>query len=559
MATPPRPLPRDWHERAIAAERGGSPQEAERIITEALGAYPREHELHNSAGNIALRRGDHALAAQRFGDALRLAPSHLPYAINQAIAQTESGHPSDAVGTLAQYETAGSRDPRYCSTRANAARLAGDLVEASRWYDRALDLKADSPRALAGRARVALERCEADALVRIDLALRHDPGNPHLWLAKAQALDINGDRNGALTVTRQIVDQAPAWRPGLDFLTQLRRSEGDDDFASHYVEAGGRTPQNPNIPAAHIAALAAAELFNEAAEWASHAQARFANVEHFVMLEATFASAAGEDAQAERAFARLSEDTLDRAIHEARHALRTEQWGTAQQWLDRALRHEPMYVRTWALIGILWRVTRDERADWLHGQEGLVRLMPLADAEEVVAPALDRLRAIHEHSAFPYDQSLRGGTQTRGRLFDRTEPELAALRSAIIATLEDYREGLPPVDSTHPLLRYRASPWSLAGSWSVQLHARGDHHASHIHPQGVLSSALYLHLPEGQDKGQGALELGRPPKDLRLDLPPIHVIEPRAGYCALFPSTLYHGTTPFAAGTRLTVAFDVLA
>ena len=180
--------PREWHERAIASERAGAPDEAERIITEALGAFPREHELHNSAANIALRRGDLALAAQRFADALSIAPSHLPYAINQAIALVQAGKYKDAIAVLALHEAAGANDPRYCSTRANAARLARDLAQASTWYDRALALDGKSPRALVGRARVALERNEADALARIDFALASEPGDAHLWLAKAQAL-----------------------------------------------------------------------------------------------------------------------------------------------------------------------------------------------------------------------------------------------------------------------------------------------------------------------------------------------------------------------------------
>ena len=42
-----------------------------------------------------------------------------------------------------------------------------------------------------------------------------------------------------------------------------------------------------------------------------------------------------------------------------------------------------------------------------------------------------------------------------------------------------------------------------------------------------------------------------------LDLPPIRLIEPRPGRLVLFPSTMWHGTRPFAQGERLTVAFDV--
>ena len=76
----------------------------------------------------------------------------------------------------------------------------------------------------------------------------------------------------------------------------------------------------------------------------------------------------------------------------------------------------------------------------------------------------------------------------------------------------------------------------------------------------IISSALYLVVPEEahSDGQNGWLEVGRPAPDLRLDLEPIKAIEPRAGYLALFPSTAYHGTTPFASAERMTVAFDVV-
>ena len=42
-----------------------------------------------------------------------------------------------------------------------------------------------------------------------------------------------------------------------------------------------------------------------------------------------------------------------------------------------------------------------------------------------------------------------------------------------------------------------------------------------------------------------------------MDLDPLVTLEPKAGTLVLFPSYLYHGTRPFAAGERLSVAFDV--
>jgi hypothetical protein len=221
-----------------------------------------------------------------------------------------------------------------------------------------------------------------------------------------------------------------------------------------------------------------------------------------------------------------------------------------------------------------WRLAGDAHAAWLHDQPGLVQLHPLVARKGLVAEAIAELRRLHAGSAMPLGQSLRGGTQTRGILFHRTEPVLAELHEAIRATLETYRAQLPPRDDTHPLLRHRDTPWRLLGSWSVRLtggaaganDTGGDYHTAHIHPQGIISSALYLVVPSAAadaEAKRGWLEVGRPPPDLRLDLEPLRVICPREAHLALFPSTLYHGTTPFGAASsgaaeRMTVAFDVV-
>ena len=84
-------------------------------------------------------------------------------------------------------------------------------------------------------------------------------------------------------------------------------------------------------------------------------------------------------------------------------------------------------------------------------------------------------------------------------------------------------------------------------------------HVNHVHPAGWISSAFYVALPEAAMSGDGPcgwLSIGEP-TELGLDLPPIRLIEPKPGRLVLFPSTMWHGTRPFAAGERLTVAFDV--
>ena len=552
------PSPQDFHTRALAAEREGKPAAALAAIEDGLKAHPGNADLLNSAGNICIRSGEPARAAGYFAAALEARPGTVDFAINLSIALCGSARPQDAIAAMVPFEDEGRRAVRYCSARAAAERQAGHPAEAALWYDRCLALDPAHARGLHGRARVAIDRGEPDALARVDAALAVNSGDADIWLAKAQALDVAGERQAAREIAEQLVEQAPHWLEGLRFLAQLRHADGDSDWAGHYALAAMSVQQDPSIPADHATQLAGLGYAAQAAEIAARARERFPQIAHFALLEAVYGGAAGDDARAEAIFAELDLPTHDRLIHETRHRMRTGQLEQAHALIDAALAGHPWDIAAWALRGIAWRLDGDDRAAWLHEQDGLVSLQPLVDAQTVLGPAIERLHALHDSSPMPLGQSLRGGSQTRGILFHRPEPEFGALQDAILATLDEYRRGLPPHDGNHPLLRHRDTPWRILGSWSVRLHGGGDHHTAHIHPQGILSSACYLELPEGRQRGEGDLEVGRPAPDLRLDLGPVTVIEPRVGHLALFPSTMYHGTTPFGPGHRMTVAFDVV-
>jgi len=548
----------EWLQQAATAERRGDAPGALAVMTKALAEHSRDPALANSGANFAMRAGDYGQAAEWFSAAARLDPTSLEFALNHAIALSRMDRYSQALAALAPFEPAGAANARYCSARGIAERGAGNPGDAQRWFDRCLALDPRQPRALHGRARLALERGEADALERFDRALAINPGDADLWLGKAQALDVEGRVEEARQLAQQIVQQAPGWEHGTRFLAQLRLAAGEDDFTSHYREAAAKQPQNPNIRADWAELLGSLDRFAEAAEVLAHARRDFPDIERFALLEAIAAGAAGDDAQAEELFAGLQTDSVERHVHESRHRLRRGEPERAESLLARAIEIDDSDIAAWALRDVAWRLLGDERHEWLHGRDGLVQFLPLEQAEDEIASSVALLDSLHDTSAFPLSQSLRGGTQTRGLLFARLEPELVSLKAAITDRLEVYRAGLPPADAAHPLLRHRDAPWRIGGSWSVRLDGGGDHHTAHLHPQGILSSALYLALPQERAAGEGALELGRPAADLRLDLPPVRVIEPRAGHLALFPSTLYHGTTAFPRGRRMTVAFDVL-
>ncbi len=552
------------------ALQSGDVAGARQLAEAARRDFPKDAALADAAGDLAMKAGDALAAAAHFAAACAAAPQVGDYAVNHAIALQQLGRHHEAVAVLARHEATGRRDARHASVRALSERALGHQGEAARWYDAALRIEPNRARALHGRARVALERGEADAATRFDRALAVTPGDPELWLGKAQALEVAGDSAGAQAIAEQVVQQLPGFLAGLTFLSGLRLAAGEADFTAPFRTAAARAPQDQTIPATHIETLAGLDFAAEAAETAAEARRRFPGEAHFALLEAIHAGSAGDFARAESIFASLSDERPLRYLHEARHRLRGQDPAAAERLLARALAADPWDISAWALRGMAWRLGGDPRASWLHDQPGLVQLRPLVARDGLVADAIAELRRLHANSAMPLGQSLRGGTQTRGILFHRTEPVLAELHQAIRATLETYRAALPPRDDTHPLLRHRDTPWQLLGSWSVRLTGgdggAGDYHTAHIHPQGIVSSALYLVVPDdARDGGRkhGWLEIGRPPPDLRLDLAPLRVIQPQEAHLALFPSTLYHGTTPFSAASgalaeRMTVAFDVV-
>ncbi|MDC8754059.1 putative 2OG-Fe(II) oxygenase [Erythrobacter sp. sf7] len=548
----------------------GNAAGARTLAEQARRAFPDDAPLADAAGDLAMKAGDVPAAEAHFAAACAAAPQVAEYAVNQAIALQQLGRHGEAVQVLARHDASGRRDARHASVRALSERALGHPAAAAQWYDVALSLEPTRLRALHGRARVALERGEADAVARFDRALAVSPGDADLWLGKAQALEVAGDVTGARVIAEQIVQQAPGFLAGLTFLSGLRLAAGEADFTAPFRDAAARVPQDPNIPATHIETLAGLDHAGQAAEVAAEARRRFPNEAHFALLEAIHAGSAGDYARADAIFAALADERPLRFLHEARHRLRGRDPEAAERLLVRVLASDPWDISAWALRGMAWRLADDPRAEWLHDQAGLVQLRPLVGREGLVAEAIAELRRLHAASSMPLGQSLRGGTQTRGILFHRTEPVLAELHAAIHATLETYRAQLPPRDDTHPLLRHREAPWQLLGSWSVRLTGggtgAGDYHTAHIHPQGIVSSALYLVVPDEAEDEQlrrGWLEVGRPPPDLRLDLEPLKVIRPREAHLALFPSTLYHGTTAFgsargSAAERMTVAFDVV-
>lgn len=404
-------------------------------------------------------------------------------------------------------------------------------------------------------ALAAYERGDPDALARLADALRQSPGDGGLLIAESRARSAAGDPQ-ALARLRSMVRRAPDWLDGQFALAQLLWEEGrSEDFLAEFEHALRRMPGNVRLWLRYLNAIAGSGDCARAADVAGRLRRMGADSPAMRLLEAHHAGMAGQLGRAGRLLGTIADDVADKALESARHRLRCGDPEGSAKLLCEMKARGGMDTSAWALLELAWRASGDSRHRWLIDPDRHVGAIDLGlDAGELETLA-GVLRGLHHSGGRPLGQSVRGGTQTRGNLWLRREPEIASLRQRLLGEIGAFVAGLPRTEAGHPLRRCFEGQLDLATGWSIRL-VGGGHHISHIHAHGLLSSACYIALPSGTVGQQGWLELGRPPADIALDLEPVAAIEPRLGQLVLFPSYLYHGTRPFPAGERLTVAFD---
>ena len=390
-------------------------------------------------------------------------------------------------------------------------------------------------------------------------ALGLKPGDTTLLIGLVSALIAEHRVPEAIAGLERAVVLQPLWVEGHDLLSHLRWLEGErDGFTRSFDEALALHPSNYALRRQQIIALLHAERFEEVLAKVAEGRRALGDDPLFEVNEATAYGEMGNTVRADELFDRLR-DLRDGSlqVRRVRHLLRSGRPAEASAVIEPWLTSDEAYS-FWPYAATAWRMTGDPRSDWLEGDERFVGVYDIANRLPPLGQLADTLRALHTTSGQPLAQSLRGGTQTDGHLFQLIDPTIVALREAIRETVRDHVARLPERDPKHPLLAPPREPIAFSGAWSVRLKA-GGFHANHVHPMGWISSALYIVLPPDIGKGEaGWLTLGEPRSpSLPLDVPPRRLIEPKPGRLALFPSWMWHGTRPFGEGERMTVAFDV--
>jgi len=465
----------------------------------------------------------------------------------------KSGLEAEALPLLERAAARHPGDARVWQVLGLANRKLEELKAAVAAFEKAAALAPGDALIAHSLARSAMEAgLPATALYERALALA--PIDGAVLLGRAAAQLAEGRIGEAIAGLEGQLKRNPGWLPGHGTLCRLRWLAGErESFTQSFEAAAAAAPREVAIWREWADTLMHAGRYDAAlAVVAGGRRAAGANIV-FDALETVAVAEKGETGRADALFAALGPIAhVTMAARYLRHLLRAgrpaEAAAFAEPWLK-----DPEADLVWPYVATAWRLTGDPRWQWLEGDE---RLVGVYDLGEIHPSLAETLRGLHHNLHQPLEQSVRGGTQTDGPLFARIEPEIRALRSAIVAAVERHIAQLPPPAPGHPTLIAKRAPVRFSGSWSVRLPGAGFH-SNHIHPAGWLSSAFYVTLPEMGGGHEGWLKLGEPQAELGLDLEPFRYVEPKAGRLVLFPSTMWHGTVPFGAGERMTVAFDV--
>ena len=408
-----------------------------------------------------------------------------------------------------------------------------------------------------GYARTLLE-AGLPCVEEFGRAMKLAPNNPEVVKGLVSALGAAGRSSEAIEGLELALRRSPLWTDGHSLLGMMRWAQGErHGFTRSIDEALKLHPNSMELRREQLVSLLEAGHYDDAMARVEQGAALFGEHILFASHRAAILSEGGDTAAADPLFEQLAELHFANVdMWRVRHLLRAGRPEEASQamepWLDTV--DGDLF---WHYAATIWRLTDDPRSAWLEGDRRLIGEYDLTSRLPPLDQLAATLRRLHVYKSEFFSQSVRGGTQTDGHLFQRIEPEIIALREAIRTTVAEHAAQLPPPDPKHPLLRSRPEKIQFTGAWSVRLTA-GGHHANHVHPMGWLSSALYIALPPDLGAEQaGWLTLGEPQAELGLDVAPHRLIEPKPAHLALFPSWMWHGTRPFGDGERMTVAFDV--
>lgn len=555
----------------MIAKKTGNTEEARQWLEKSLYIQPGQPHVWNNLGNILKQEERYEDAIAAYGRALSLLPNYQEAWSNLGLTLAATGKHDEALDAYDRVLGLVPGDANALNAKAQSLQALFRLEEAEETYAVALQHAPTSITSLNNLGNLQRHRGKDIAAVdSFEKASELMPDAGHLRVALSGALFSLGRFEEAEAHLVDVIASEPDNPEAHRTLTTiLFAADRSDEIAAMYEKTITNHPDLVLVWEEYAEALWLLDDYDAGLEVVARARAKFNDRPRLSLLTGRMMSSNGDPAGALKWLRPNDppEDPMELffAIERARCYLRLGEYQFGADDLYLTAQNVPDDYSILAHLGSLWQLADDPRADWLLDYDHFVRPMEVpvprgfASHNEFNEELAAFLTALHVSKCHPIDQTLRGGTQTYGHLFERTEPIIQSLKAAIRETIQDYTSTLKP-DPEHPFLRHVGRDIWFKGSWSVRLKSEGFH-VHHYHPEGWISSAYYVSLPDSVADPQtpdGRIQFGLPPVKVPTPVSPAKEIQPRVGTLALFPSYCWHGTVPFAdQDPRMTVAFDV--
>lgn len=513
------------------------------------------------AARAAIERGDFSAACELLADIEQAEASYLLGIAHQYSGQLDAAEIA--------YRRAVEQQPNLTHASAALGRL---LIDLERYHDAApvyVQLLSIAPANLSARydnaiVQLGMGQCEA-AEQTFDALIREGNDRPEILFMRGRARLELGQVKAALDDLRI----AHASQPTTYSLGALASALWMSGERGAFDEILSRSLQNPSLLAKAADLIRQSKHAERTVTILEAAQeSQTLDADGFAVLTQAHLDLENATAAAEAARAGLAVDSENRSLT-ASLASALLMLGKAQATLDIVLPMrdaEPNGQHWIAYEATALRMLGDPRYDSLVDMERFVRRyeLPVPDGFDSIeafnAAFLVALDHWQNYDHEPLDQTLRSGSQTTRDLTSIDDPVIAAYIRALDTPIRDYMQAVGS-GADHPLTLRNTGEYRIAGSWSVKL-TGGGRHINHVHPEGWISSAYYVAVPDDVDNEvdkAGWIRFGEPPFTTNPAAPPEKWIKPAAGVLVLFPSFLWHGTAPiYDESTRVTAPFDVV-
>jgi uncharacterized protein (TIGR02466 family) len=558
------------HLLGIARKQAGDFTAAEQYLRTSVELAPRRADFRHNLANLLRAQGRHGDAEAEFRAAIGADPSFRPARLGLAGLYNAVGQYAPAEAEARRLLASNAKDADASTALGVALRGLGRLPEAEAAYRAALAIAPNDvvARHNLGAVLMQLERAE-ESLVELDRAAAAGLRGAELAFNRGRALFDLYRFDEAERAFVEATAAAPGDVRSHVQLAKLRHMRGDEDFGRSLREAAIARPRDLRLHVTYGETLrrggdrAGAEralrpLLQDSAGRTPPVLMALAAVLH-ESDRVPEALALAREASAR--------DAGDPTIADGLVSILLSSGAADEAWpiIEREQGRAPLHQGWLAYRATAARLLGSDEYRRLYDYEAFVRPYELEPPPgwptigAFHAELIPALEARHRLEAHPLDQSLRGGTQTARSLLADPEPVIQAFVRALAAPVAAYREAIG-YNAQHPFRSRNLGATRLAGCWSVRLR-RGGYHVNHVHPEGWISSAYYVSVPpEVSDEAvrSGWIKFGEP----RFPVPGAcaeHFVQPRPGRLVLFPSYMWHGTTPITGDApRLSIAFDAV-